>query len=60
MPMRVTKIKIQGLATGVGLLGAGLVATLLYFLLKKTPSCTPCTPCNCYAEAVGPWLPATT
>lgn len=53
--MRVTKAKIQGLATGVGLLGAGLVATLLYFLLKKPSACPPC---NCYADAVGPWKQA--
>ena len=50
------KQKIVGLATVVAILGAGLTATLLYFLLSKKPEpCTPCQPCNCYAEAVGSW-----
>lgn len=56
--MRLTKPKIVGLATAVALLGAGLAATLIYFLLQKPKACAPCVPCkpcNCYAEGVGPW-----
>lgn len=55
--MQVTKPKLVGLSVGVALLGSGLIATLLYFLLKKQPSCAPCTPCKCFAEGVGAWEP---
>lgn len=44
--------KVIGLSVGVSLLGAGLIATLLYFLLLKKPSCPAC---NCYASAVSEW-----
>ena len=43
---------VVGLSVGVGLLGAGLIATLLYFLLLKKQSCPAC---DCYASAVSEW-----
>lgn len=49
--------KVIGLSVGVGLLGSGLIATLLYFLLLKKPDSPNCPPCKCYAEAVSPWQP---
>lgn len=47
--------KVVGLSVGVALLGSGLIATLLYFLLLKKPACSACSPCNCYASAVSEW-----
>jgi hypothetical protein len=52
--------KVIGLSVGVGLLGSGLIATVLYFLLLKKPDSSPspnCPPCKCYAEAVSQWTP---
>jgi hypothetical protein len=56
--MLVNKQTIVGLSVGVALLGSGLIATLIYYLLKKVPSPPACPPCNCYAQSVDNWKPS--